>query len=555
MTTARRHGRIVAVLVALVAIVWFANLDARRLIRPDEGRYAEIAREMAATGDWITPRLNGIKYFEKPPLQYWITAGAYRAFGVDEWTARLWPATAGALTVLLVWRTGRRVFGRVAGDRAGLVAAGMLWMAANAHLNTLDMGFTFWLIAGVAAFLGAQRDDATDRERRRGMALAWAACAGAVMSKGLAGLVLPGGAIFCYLLATRDWKFLGRLHLLSGLAIVLALCAPWFVAVSVANPEFPDFFFVREHFQRYLTTVHRRTEPWWYFLPLLVAGALPWTPLALRSVWRPGRDDPPGARFRPRLFLACWCAFVLLFFSASSSKLPSYILPIFPAVAWLAGDRLGRIAPRTLAWMAASMVPLAIAAGILGLRAERYATPQTPVALYQAFEPWILAAAAAILAGAVAATWLARRERVTAAVATLSIAGLCAWQLAITGHDALSPSFSSYQLAAQVRGRLRAECPFYSVRTYEQTLPFYLGRTTTLVEFEDEMAFGLEREPQLAVRTFDEFVARWMQQPCAYALLEPALRADLAARGLPMETIARDTRRVIVRKPVTEPRP
>ncbi len=553
MTTGR--GRIVAVLVALIAIVWFANLDARRLIRPDEGRYAELAREMAETGDWITPRLNGIKYFEKPPLQYWITAGAYRAFGVDEWTARLWPATAGALTVLLVWRTGRRQFGTVAGDRAGLVAAGMLWMAANAHLNTLDMGFTFWLIAGVAAFLTAQRDDATDRERRNGMWLAWAACAGAVMSKGLAGLVLPGGAIFFYLLASRDWKFLGRLHLLSGVAIVLALCAPWFVAVSIANPEFPDFFFVREHFQRYLTTVHRRTEPWWYFLPLLVAGTLPWTALAARSVWRPWRADPVGARFRPRLFLACWCAFVLLFFSASSSKLPSYILPIFPAVAWLMGDRLDRTAPRALMWTAAAMVPLAIAAGVIGLNADRWATKQTPVALYQAFEPWIVAAAASIMAGSLAAMWLARRERVTAAVATLSIAGLVAWQLAITGHDALSPSFSSYQLASQVRGKLRAECPFYSVRTYEQTLPFYLGRTTTLVEFEDEMAFGLEREPQLAVRRLDDFVAQWQAAPCAYALLEPSLHDELVARGLRMDVMARDTRRVIAGKPATEIRP
>ncbi len=553
MTAGR--GRIVAVVVALIAIVWFANLDARRLIRPDEGRYAELAREMAETGDWITPRLNGIKYFEKPPLQYWITAGAYRTFGVDEWTARLWPATAGALTVLLVWRTGRRRFGEVAGDRAGLVAAGMLWMAANAHLNTLDMGFTFWLIAGVAAFLTAQRDDATDRQRRHGMWLAWAACAGAVMSKGLAGLVLPGGAIFFYLLANHDWKFLGRLHLLSGVAIVVAICAPWFVAVSIANPEFPDFFFVREHFQRYLTTVHRRTEPWWYFLPLLVAGTLPWTPLALRSVWRPWRDDPAGARFRPRLFLACWCAFVLLFFSASSSKLPSYILPIFPAVAWLIGDRLDRTASRTLAWSAAAMVPLAIAAGVIGLNADRWATKQTPVALYQAFEPWIVAAAASILAGSLAAMWLARRERVTAAVASLSIAGLVAWQLAITGHDALSPSFSSYQLASQVRDRLRAECPFYSVRTYEQTLPFYLGRTTTLVEFEDEMAFGLEREPQLAVRRLDDFVAQWQAAPCAYALLEPSLHDELVARGLHMDVLARDTRRIIAGKPAPETRP
>jgi len=540
-------------LLALLAIVWFANLDARRLIRPDEGRYGEIAREMAVSGDWVTPRLNGLKYFEKPPLQYWIGAATFRVFGVNEWTARLWPAVSGALAILLVWRTGRRQFGAAAGEHAGLIAVSMLWMAANAHLLTLDMGLTFWLTAGVAAALRAQRDEATAAQRRRLMALAWVACAGAVLTKGLVGLVLPGGAIAFYMLASRDWRFLGRLHLVMGLAIVLALCAPWFVAVSVANPEFPEFFFVREHFQRYLTTVHRRSEPWWYFLPLLLAGTLPWTLLAARSLWRPWRDDPPG-RFRPRLFLVCWCAFVLLFFSASSSKLPSYILPIFPALAWLMGDRLARLAPASLSWLVAPLVPVAVAAAAIGLQVERWSNEKTPAVLYQAFQPWILAAAASMFLGSIVAFVLARRGRSRAAVVAMSITGLGAWQLAITGHDALSPSFSSHALAAQVKPHLRAECPFYTVRTYDQTLPFYLERTMTLVEFADEMAFGLEQEPAKGVSSLEDFVAQWPREACAYALLEPGLHRELEARGVSMEPIARDTRRVIVRRPATEHR-
>lgn len=545
MTSASPSRATTFVVVLVIAFAWFANLDARDLIRPDEGRYAEIAREMAVSGDWITPRLNGLKYFEKPPLQYWATAAAYRAFGFHEWTARLWPALCGALTLLVVWRTGRHRFGPLAGDIAGLVAAGSLWMVANAHLNTLDMGLTFWLTLGVAAFLRAQAADASASQRRTGMALAWLACAGAVLSKGLIGLVLPGGAIALYLLATRDWRLLARLHLPTGLALVIAVCAPWFVAVSVANPEFPDFFFVREHFQRYLTPVHRRSEPVWFFVPLLVAGTLPWVVGAALSLWRPWRRDPQSG-FRPRLFLVCWCAFTFAFFSASSSKLPSYILPMFPALAWLVGDRLGTLPARRFAWHALPLVPLALAAIVLGLRAERYANDRTPAALYQAYEPWIVSAAVLLLGAALAAMVLARRERLLPAVTSLALGGLVSWQLVLTGHDALSPSFSAARFARDVRPALRAGCPLYSLRTYDQTLPFYLDRTMTLVAFADEMAFGLEREPALGIPTFEAFASRWREARCAYAFMEPATLDELRAADLPHEIVGRDTRRVLV---------
>ena len=553
MNRERPARALVAAMVTLLLVVWFANLDARRLIRPDEGRYAEIAREMAATGDFVTPRLNGIKYFEKPPLQYWATATAFRALGPDEWTARLWPALTGVLALLVVWRAGRRVFGESAGDLAGLIGAAMLWMAANGHLNTLDMGLTGFLTAALGAFLAAQREGLPVRQRRAAMALAWAACALAVLSKGLVALVLPGGAIALYLLVSRDWRLLARLHLLAGALIVLALCAPWFVAVARANPEFAHFFFVHEHFERFLTPVHRREEPWWYFLPLLLAGALPWTRLALRAVWGAWQFDR-GA-FRPRLFLLAWIAFTVLFFSASKSKLPSYILPVFPALAWLAGDRLARLPAASVRWDALLMVPLAVGALVLGTRLERWANARTTVQMYQGFEAWIAAAAVVALLAAIGAFVLARRHRRLAAAATLSLGTLAAWQCAFTGHDALSPSFSAAAIAAEVRPRLRPECPFYSVRAYDQTLPFYLGRTLTLVEFRDEMDFGLRQEPDLAIATLAQWQARWREAGCAYAFLEPDLFATLQADGLPMRVLARDTRRVIVAHPALQPDP
>ncbi|MEO8165060.1 MAG: phospholipid carrier-dependent glycosyltransferase, partial [Betaproteobacteria bacterium] len=330
----------VAVLLLLFGITWFSNLDYRSLVRPDEGRYAEISREMAVTGDWITPRLNDIKYFEKPPLQYWMTAAAYNAFGVHEWTARLWAALTGFLGVLVVGFAGARLFGRDAGFCAGVVLGSSLLYATIGHMNTLDMGLTFCLTLGLLGFLLAQHGATPPRAARWWMRLTWAAIGLAFLSKGLIGLVLPGAAITIYALIQRDLSMVRRLHLMSGIPIVLAIALPWIVAVSVTNPEFPHFFFIHEHFQRFATQVHHRTAPWWYFIPILIAGMLPWTPVlgpALVAGWK---RDATETSFKQRRFLLIYAAVIFVFFSASQSKLASYILPIFPALALLIGEWL-----------------------------------------------------------------------------------------------------------------------------------------------------------------------------------------------------------------------
>src|SRR5256885_15405824 len=151
------RNRLLALLAAF-SLLWFCNLGYRPLVKPDEGRYAEISREMVASGDWVTPRLNGYKYFEKPALQYWATAAAYEVFGVNEASARLWTALTGFLGVLLVFFTGRRLFGPAAGLYAAAVTASAFLYAFIGHFNTLDMGLTFFLTLAVCAFLHAQMD-------------------------------------------------------------------------------------------------------------------------------------------------------------------------------------------------------------------------------------------------------------------------------------------------------------------------------------------------------------------------------------------------------------
>ena len=242
--------RLAVILVAALALFVGADNIRRPLAHPDEGRYSEIAREMAASGVWVTPRLNGIKYFEKPPLQYWAGAASFSVLGESEVAARLYTALCGLLTLLAVGFTARRL----AGGDAALLAVGVLlsspYFMGLAAVVTLDMGLTAWTTVAACAFLLAVAGP--EEGRRRWMLLAWAGMALAVLSKGLIGVVFPAAAIFLHCLANRDWRLLAKHEWLRGGALFLALAAPWFVLVSIANPEFARFLFVHEHFERFL---------------------------------------------------------------------------------------------------------------------------------------------------------------------------------------------------------------------------------------------------------------------------------------------------------------
>ena len=540
--------RLLLVLLAAFALVWFSNLEYRKLVNPDEGRYAEIPREMVASGDWVTPRLNDIKYFEKPALQYWATATAFTLFGEHHWTARLWSALTGFLGVLMVFITGRRLFGAEAGWCAALVLGSSALYVFIGHVNTLDMGLSVLVSAAVCAFLLAQ-DDGTDAAgRRRWMLAAWAALALAVMSKGLIGLVLPAAALVLYILLQRDWRLAGRLHLAAGGALFLAIAAPWFVTVSLANPEFARFFFVHEHFERFLTKAHGRYQAPYYFIPVLLAGMLPWTVTLIDAVARAWKLEPER-RFRPQRFLLLWSAVVFVFFSASSSKLVSYILPMFPALALLIGVRLTQLGARVLAWqtLAAALAGLALLALLPGV--ERYASREVPVELFREYAVWLTAAALLELAGVAASAWLAWRGKTAAALAVLAGAGLLFAQLALSGHESLSTANSAYHIAQKIKPELKPGMPFYSVNTYDQSLQFYLKRSTTMVVYKDELGFGIEQEPAKFIADYAGFENAWNAEREALALMSADAYAMFGAKGLPMQLVARDTRRIVVRKP------
>ena len=539
------------ILLCLFTVVWFAGLDYRDLIRPDEGRYAEIAREMLATGDWLTPRLNGFKYFEKPALQYWATAGAFSLFGVDEWTARLWTALTGFGGVLLVYFTGMRLYGRRAGLYAAAVLAGSFLYAFIGHFNTLDMGLSFFLTLALCAFLLGQMETETRHRAPAGrgqhawMLLAWAAAALAVLSKGLVGAVLPAGALVVYLLWQRDGTLLRRLHLLAGGAVFLALAAPWFIAVSLENKEFFHFFFIHEHFERFLTKQHGRYEPPWYFIPVLLAGMAPWT-LSLLAALK-AAFAKTTARFQPARFLLAWSAFILLFFSASGSKLPSYILPMLPALALLIGPYLAAAERRVLLWQGLPFAGVGLAILLLAPRTVNRASADLPHELLANYVGWIEWTGISLLAAALVSALFEWRGRRTAAVISLAAGGLALAQLPLTGHQELGSVYSAADIIKAVKPRLKPDLPFYSVNTFDHTLPFYLGRTVTMVHYRDELATAIDWEAHKFLPDMAAFERAWTAHAEAYAVFAPndfrQLPAELKSS---MQVLAQDPRRVIV---------
>jgi len=546
------RNRLLALLAAF-ALAWFCNLGYRHLTRPDEGRYAEIAREMVASGDWVTPRLNGYKYFEKPALQYWATAAAFSLLGLNEWTARLWPGLTGFLGVLLVFFAGKRLFGPPAGLYGAAVLASSALYVFMGHGLSLDMGLAFFMSACVLAVALAQRDEAEPGERRRWMLAAWAAAALAVLSKGLVGAVLPAAAFALYVLVERDWKRLGRLHFVSGGLLFLAIAAPWFVAVSLANPEFFRFFFIHEHFERFLTKEHGRYQPLWYFVPVLLLGILPWVVSLFPALWRAWVRDPQ-ARFQPRRFLLLWCAVVFVFFSVSQSKIFSYILPMFPALALLIGDYLasaGRRMALAQGALAALLGSAMVAATLLiAAHLAQIYQSDSPPEFYLPYAPWLIAAGAALAAAGAVSAWLSLAKRLAAAAIALAFGGLAWMQSAMSGHETLSPAFSAYHIVQKIRGELKPDIPFYVVNTFDHTLLFYLGRTVTMVAYKDELKVPIGWEPRDFIPDTAAFAGAWQSDREALAMFASKdLEGFLKAHPVPMEIIARDARRVIVRKP------
>ncbi len=548
---------LVWVLLGAFILITLYALGVRTLVPPDEGRYAEIGREMFASGDWITTRLNGIKYFEKPPLQAWVNALTFSLFGLGEWQARLWTGLSGILGVVMTAWAGRVVFSRRVGLYAGLVLASSLFWLASGQISSVDMSLAGMMTLCLGSVLIAQRDAAGDGERRAWMLAAWAAMALAVLAKGLVGIVLPGAVLVLYTLVSRDWHIWRRLHIGKGLPLFFAVAAPWFILVALRNPEQPHFFFIHEHFERFLTPGHRREGAWYYFIPLLLPGVLPWLGFLPQGLGA-GLQRQPG-RFQPRLMLLTWAVFIFVFFSFSSSKLPGYIVPVFPALALLtavyleAAERRSQLIAAGLVALLGALVliavPVALAKGHGGADLQSL----------REYRPWLILAGSLLLGGGAAAWRFAWQSRRDLTVLTMAVAGFLATHLVVAGFEVYGKDRAGADLLPAIRAELTPKTKLYSVGGYEQSMIYYLGRPAILVDYADEFTFGLEQEPQLALRHQTDFVAQWRRDAAAgvpdMAIIGPAPYARMLELGLPMRVVAQDRRRLVISNQLSKERP
>jgi 4-amino-4-deoxy-L-arabinose transferase-like glycosyltransferase len=507
---------------------------------------------MVTTGDWLTPRLDGLKYFEKPPLQYWSTAVADEVFGLNEWTARLWTGLTGLLGLFALGWAANRVYGRTTALFGVAVLASSLLYFLIGHVDTLDMGLTGFMTATLAGLLVALFG--IKPGEHRAMLMAWSCAALAVLSKGLIGIVLPGAVVVLFMCATRDWRILLRARLATGVPLFLVIASPWFIAVSNANANFAHFFFIHEHFERFLTHEHNRVGPWWYFIPVLLAGSLPWVtflPQAAAAALVSSRDKSNEARrqLSADRFLLFWAVFIFVFFSLSGSKLPSYILPVMPALALLTARVLMTLRLGLLVRHARAIALLAAVGIATGLITSRFAGHPDEVAAYTVFGRIVALGALVMLLGAWRASHdfsAGRRQR---GVVIIAAASIIAAVTGLVGYSALDRFASAKYVADVINPVLTPDTPVYSVEEYEQTLPFYLRRTMTLVNHRDELDFGLTEEPSLWIPTLEAFGEAWQKDPRAVAVMPPSTFDKLRPMNLSYHVLLADRRFVVIAKP------
>jgi 4-amino-4-deoxy-L-arabinose transferase-like glycosyltransferase len=458
-----------------------------------------------------------------------------RVVGRNETAARLPSALLGLAGLALAYALGRSLAGRRAGAAAALLLGTAPLYLVLARVNTIDMTASFFIALTLACFWWAHRG--VDASRRRWLWLAtFAAAALAVMSKGLIGVVLPGGIIALYVLITRQWRLVRQVPWLLGPVVFLAVAAPWHVVMAQRHPSFLWFYFVHEHFLRYATSEASRWEPAWFFLPVLAIGLLPWTGLLAAAVplLRRGSED----RRRAALFFALWALFIVAFFSASQSKLATYVLPAALPLALLGalaleaahesgrasaalrwGTAAGALVFALLAaaglWVALGRVPRLLAAGEAGLAT-------VPLAL----------ATAAAFAGVVATA----RGRHRGATASLAVAAI-AWGSALV---LLSPLVgerrSADRLAQQLRPRLAGGADVVAFAGFPESLGFYLQRRIALVSYHGELAWGATQlTPAERRRWFPstaEMVPRWRSSQPLYLVVKETSLARMRAEGL-----------------------
>ncbi|HEX3377894.1 MAG TPA: glycosyltransferase family 39 protein, partial [Candidatus Acidoferrales bacterium] len=469
-------------LLLFLYVCLFSGLNALGVAGPDEPRYAAIARAMAATGDWITPRLWGSPWFEKPVLYYWGAGIAMRIFGVGEFAARLPSAMAALLAVIAVAWTALRSYGIAAAWFSLLMLPTSVAVIAFSRAASPDMLFAGFLTAAMAVASEMLQKPRPGNVLRVAFGFFLGA---AVLAKGPAAVILAGGATLLWAALSRQgtapFRFLHPLVI----AVFCVTALPWYVLCAMRNPGFLNVFIWQHNFQRYLTPVFEHRQPFWFFGAVFLVAIIPWLPFLISSISDSNtRLRSPEWRDSPALFIGCWSLFTLVFFSLSQSKLPGYILPaIPPAVLLLAVSTAGRVQQKssTLSRLIISvglLFPIGIAVALVEWNHAANIESQLQSHIARGFQ---IALGTAIVLTVVVVIYALRpklNEAIFVAASTTALLVLLANRLILPGVDTLVTPRAAAMWAIQTHSLTAEDAAVYGLpRAYGYGLNYYFNAT------------------------------------------------------------------------------
>jgi 4-amino-4-deoxy-L-arabinose transferase-like glycosyltransferase len=532
-----------AAVTALAVVLFFFHLGTYGLWEPDEARYAEIAREMLASRDFIVPHLNWVAYIEKPPLLYWLTAVSMKLFGVNEFAARLVNAMAALTGVLATYYFVARTFDSRRAVLAGVVLATSPLYGVMAQVLTTDMLLMAATTIAMFAFFLQWR------EGGRWWWLCYFAIGAAVLSKGPVGAVLPmiAGAVFLALEGQLHGA-LRRFCLLPGFFIAAAVTLPWFIAIMIREPDFFNFYFIGENLRRFLQPRYSHGEPVYYYIPIALGGFVPWS-LAMPVIpWR--SLEPNDAR----RFCLIAGSTVFILFSLASAKLIPYILPAFPFAAIVAADGLmafaeadeggsvnRRVDTRRLASVTIFLILAGFAVLAIAANAPRLKSPYPTL-----LQPVLFASGATIIVFAAASSAAFWAHRFAAGM-TLLIGGAAAMLMTISYGRIRIESTRSYAALARSIERLAPDARLICYPRYIESLPFYCRKRIILVGAKTELTYGADHAPDASGFFFtrrEDLFRLWTEPQASVLVIDRGALAPIQNRLGTYRVIASDSKKL-----------
>ncbi len=452
----RRFGAEFFCILFIALFIMFFQLGSYPLLDPDEPVYAQTPREMLAAGDMLSPRIYGDYWYDKPPMYYWLVAGSAKIFGMGEFAARFPSALFAVIGALFLFGSVSRLFNVRIGFFSALVMLTSLEYFYLGKAAVTDMTLNLCLMISLLSFI----------EKRYLLFYLFAALA--VLTKGPIGLFFPGAIAFLHLLIMNRWRELSRMSIVPGILLFVVVAAPWYgLMAHYHGAAFVDTFLGFHNVTRFTSPEHASGAVWYYFIPVLLVGFFPWTPILFQSIWTALTSN---SRERPiLLFFIIWAAVVFVFFSLSATKLVSYILPMFPALAVVAGwyiDQLmerGRAKPRLTATLITVVLGSAL---IFGLFKALDTMPY--------LEAGVLGCAAVIFGMTCLAAFFFWR-RSTGKLVAVQVVGMALFVTMVTSQlmPALAPYFASQSFATEFLKEYDGVSPIHVQKFLQPGIAFY----------------------------------------------------------------------------------